>query len=429
MSTLRKYRPEILVFFAVLIPRILYSVVVYYHSGSHGFISFSDAEIFLRQANNLLQHGVMSRYLEFTQLPDPLRTPVYIWFLAALLWLKVPIFGMVTVQNILAALSGVLVYRIGKIHLNASRVGLIAALLFGVEPMSIYWSNLLMSDNLFAFLMIVTIYLFLERKWYLGAAALGIATLTRPVALYYLPVFLLFTILLLRPRIDFLSLVKKLFFILVIFTAVIFPWMLHNKVVFNRWELSTAGWLNFYQFSMQKFAATKGIILPLPSPPATYLPGPHEERQYNYSIGFEGADFYKRHSWGLFSRYPLEYLAFHLTSGITSMNNHDYYYLLNYVAKPELPQVNLDKWRFAVALGQGAWWAIYLFSLIGLFWGGHAYVKQFLAILFLFNNLLIGYNGVISAGGRYNLAFVPFVLLLGVSGFVKSFKKIVHTCI
>ena len=125
--------------------------------------------------------------------------------------------------------------------------------------------------------------------------------------------------------------------------------------------------------------------------------------------------------------YPFSYLAFHLGSGIKSMNNHDYQYLLNHVAKPELPQMNLDVWRYAVALGQGVWIAVYAFSLIGLFLGGNTRIKVFLAALFVFNNLLIGYNGVISSGGRYNLAFVPFILLVGAFGFTESFKKVIYS--
>ena len=424
MNTIKTYRSEILVFLAVFIPRVLYSIVVSFHSGSHGFISFSDAEMFVHQANNLLEHGVMSRFSEPPYLPDPLRTPLYIWFLAALLWLKVSFFGMVTIQNILAAVSGVLVYRIGKTHLNSSRAGFLAALLFGVEPMSIYWNNLLMSDDLFAFLFIVTVYLFLEKRWYLGAAALGIATLTKPVALYYLPIFLIFAVVTLYSRGDVRSVITKGLLIVVIFTAVLFPWMIHNKVVFNRWELSTAGWLNLYLFSLTEFASRKGIELPLPSAPDGYHSSVQRDIFYRYE--FESADFYREKFRGLISEYPFSYLAFHLGSGIMSMNNHDYEYLLNHVARPELPQVNLDAWHFVVVLGQGLWLVVYAFSLIGLFVGDNTRVKLFLVALFVFNNLLIGYNGVISSGGRYNLAFVPLILLVGAFGFAESVKKIRH---
>lgn len=246
----KKYRLEILAFFAVFLFRVLYSVVVYAHAGGHGFISFSDAEMFLHQARNLLEHGVMSHFSTPPFLPDPLRTPLYIWFLAALLWLKVPLFGMVTVQNILAGFSGVLLFRIGKIHFGAPRAAFVAALLFGAEPMSVYWNNLLMSDAVFAFLFIVAVYLFLEKRWYLGAATLGITTLAKPAALYYLPVFLMFIAMILYSRAEIRLVIKKILVASVIFTAVIFPWVLHNKVVFDRWGLSTAGWLNLYLFSM-----------------------------------------------------------------------------------------------------------------------------------------------------------------------------------
>ena len=426
-SFLSAYRYELAVFFLVLLPRIVYAAAVYAHSGSHGFISFSDAEMFLHQARNLLEHGVMSRFSEPPFLPDPLRTPLYIWFLAALLWLKVPLFGMVTVQNILAAVSGVLIYRIGKAHFNAPRAGFLAALLFGVEPLSIYWNNLLMSDGVFASLFVATVYLFLEKRWYLGAAALGITALIRPVALYYVPVFLLFAVAILyfQERVAIRSALKKASFILIIFMAIIFPWMLHNKVVFDRWGLSTAGPLNLYLFSLTEFAARKNIELPLPFAPEGYHTSPERDIFYRYE--FASADFYMEKFREVVSQYPFSYLAFHLSSGVRSMNNHDYYYLLNHVVKPKFPNVNWDTARYAVMLGQGAWLAVYAFALIGLFVGGNTRVKVFLAVLFVFNNLLIGYNGVISSGGRYNLAFVPFVLLLGVLGFMESYRWVKDT--
>lgn len=419
----KKYRYEILVFFIVFLPRLAYSIFVYAHSGSHGFISYLDAEVFVREAENILEHGVMSQFPVPPFLPDPLRTPLYLWFLAGFLWLHAPLFAIVSVQNLLAAASGVLIYRIAKTQFAAPRVGIIAAALFAVEPMTIYWNNLLMSDGLFAFLFLATVHVSLHRRWFWGAALLGLATLARPVGLYFLPLFLLWAVFCHFPlsSLNVRPLLAKLFLMLAIFAALIFPWMLRNKIIFDRFELATAGWLNLYLFTMTEFAASKGETLPMPVVPEAYHPDAAAGRVlYNYE--FASADFYKEHSKKLVSRYPVDYLLFHLGSGVRSMNNHDYYYLVDYVLTPEVPSAPLSAARALARFGQLAWLALYFFAAVGVFRGVNAPVKIFLLALFIFNNLLIGYNGVITSGGRYNLAFVPLLLLLGTYGFIESYR-------
>src|SRR3989344_1188889 len=109
-----RYKIELLLFLAVFGVRFLYSLVVLFGFGEHGFVSFSDADMFVRQAERFLQDGVFSRFAIPPFSPDPLRTPTYLWFLATLLGSGFSFFGVVTVQNILSGFAGVLIYRIGK---------------------------------------------------------------------------------------------------------------------------------------------------------------------------------------------------------------------------------------------------------------------------------------------------------------------------
>ena len=91
----------------------------------------------------------------------------------------------------MAGFISVLIYRIGQILNFPYSVSVWAAVLAALEPASVYWNNLLMSDYLFAFLFIWSVYEFFMARYYSFALLLGLATLTRPTSLYFFPLFLL----------------------------------------------------------------------------------------------------------------------------------------------------------------------------------------------------------------------------------------------
>src|SRR5262249_41858391 len=141
-------------------------------------------------AKNLILHHAFSVAESAPFYPDAYHTPVYPFFIAALLYLSVPLFGVVLVQDIFAALTVVLIYRLAREMFASRAVALSAGILALLEPMSIYWSGLLMSDVVFAFLMILSFYLLYREFWVSTGIVLGLAALTRPIAILFLPSFL-----------------------------------------------------------------------------------------------------------------------------------------------------------------------------------------------------------------------------------------------
>lgn len=419
----KNYRTELIIFSAIFLIRVAYALLLQIGFGSDVFISYLDAKVFLREARNILDHGVMSQFPDPPFLPDPLRTPLYLWFLAFLLWLRVPLFGIVVFQNALSGLMGVMSYRLGKLFFS-NWAGIMAAGFFALEPISIYWNNLLMSDNLFSFLLVLAIYFFMTRKLYWASAALALATLTRPVGLYLFLVFLLTAFM--RQQLEhvgWMSIGKKLAIMAVIFTAIIFPWMLRNKVLFNTWELSSAGWLNLYIFTVKEFAVQKGIEMPMPVVPEDYHPNPYRWVFYNYE--FSSMNFFKKHTIDLVSKYPLDYLWFHFISGLRGLNNHDYYYLVDYVVIPKVFGFSRTLGYVLAGAGQAFWWLMYGGMALGLVFERNRFWSLFLIGLLVFNALLIGYNGLFSSGSRYLMPFTPLVLLAGIYGLTSSYIKYV----
>ena len=423
----RRWKIEIVIVSIIFGVRFLYSVILQYFFGSDVFISYLDAAVFLREAGNLVSHGAMSQFPDPPFLPDPLRTPLYLLFLAFFALLHAPLIAIVTAQNILAGIVGILIYRIGKDVLHHPVSGMVAAVLYGLEPASIYWNNMLMSDNLFVFLFVLAVYFLLQKRWYMASFSLGLATLTRPIGLYFFPLFGLMALVdgQILSRLDWRRIAlraKNVLVMSLLLALVLFPWMLRNKILFNTWELSSAGWLNLYIFTMKEFAARRGIDLPMPSMPDGYHTTPYAWVFYNYE--FSSVEFYKKHSLQLVAQYPFEYFLFHVTSGLKSLGNHDYYYLVNYVLLPEVPFMS-QRWGYLFAgMGQAFWLIVYLGAAVGFIEKRGNRVKLFLVAIALLNAVLIGYNGIISSGGRYQLPLIPFMFLLGSYGAFAGYRKI-----
>lgn len=122
-------------------------------------------------------------------LPGDFHPPLYylilkhwvLFFGSSEMALRIPsvIFGVATVY---------LVYLIGK-KVSGSQVGLIAAILLATSGLGIYYSQEARMYSLAAFLVSLSVYLFLRKKWAFFSIVLAIIGLTDYVSLLIVPVF------------------------------------------------------------------------------------------------------------------------------------------------------------------------------------------------------------------------------------------------
>ena len=155
-----------------------------------------DAFITFRYARNIV-HGVGFVYNAGERVLGT-TTPLYTLWMAALSLVthteNYPILALVT--NALAdAISTYLLYHLGKRLSNSPLVGLGAALLWAIAPMSVTFAIGGMETSVFILLMLATFTAHLERRPYLTAVLAALSFLTRPdgvliVALVFLQVLL-----------------------------------------------------------------------------------------------------------------------------------------------------------------------------------------------------------------------------------------------
>lgn len=196
------------------------------------------------------------------------RPPIYPYFLAG----AYSIFGntylpVKIIQAFISVFSCILMFSIVKRLLNEN-AALFAACLFAFYPQFIKFSGELWTETLFIFLLL-SIYLFLYKfqdtsKIHYGIITgilLGIASLTREVTIYFLPLVIVWLIIINRNNKKSIS-HKSLVIIFSMFITML-PWIARNYIIFKTIiPVSTNGGVNFYMGNNPQ--ATGGFLWRLP---------------------------------------------------------------------------------------------------------------------------------------------------------------------
>jgi len=198
-------------------------------------------------ARNILNNGTFA--LDPAGPPDARRTPLYPFFIA----LSYLLFGQnasvaVIFQILLSSLSVVLLFLIGEKLLD-EKLAFIAALLFAADPLHLFLSQVLLTETLFTFLLLLAAYFAIKRGrtgYPLSGAFLGLSALTRPVALYLTPLFLFFFLLEKKPQ---KIRIRGTLFALLAFAVILTPWLLRNYRHFGRFSLSSLTGYNLYFYN------------------------------------------------------------------------------------------------------------------------------------------------------------------------------------
>ena len=286
-----------------------------------------------------------------------------------------------------------------------------------------------MFDYLFIFFFILGCYKLFQKNYPVFGLLLGLATLVRPIGLYF------FWILLLAAIINefwgqgnlFKLSWRKFLLAMILFIIVLFPWMARNKILFDTWQLSSAFWYNLYLRPMNEFVQTQGFSLPMPIAPSDY-PNPE-----TFIYSFQSVAFYKQQFMEIFKKYPLQYSQFHLGLSVKSLLANQYNYLANYVLRPELPALfsggRNGLIMAAVAIGGLAWSLLYLLMFLSFL---HRSSRVFLAAFLVILALVALSLGVLGGGkdadmSRYLLPLAPFVFLFAGSGIKDFYLRLKRT--
>ena len=436
---LQKYHVEIILFLIAFLLRAVYAIVIQNGFGSDVFVSYSDATVYVKLANNIIHNNIFSEALLHPELvPDAMRTPGYPVFLVPFKFIGAPNIIIVLFQDILAGLLTVIIFRIALLLFKNKFVGIMSAIIFAIDPAMIYWSNLLMSDHLAGFFFSLFVLFFIKKRYGWAGLLLGITAQIRPIFLYLFPIVILMIMYLNREELKNILKTKKIknklflkhtFLILFFFYLVLFPWMARNYKQFGEFSLSSNGWMAIHIYISEPFAKMHNIDHFWLEPPADYysfpgsdeMPRPNKYTYFHYE--YNNHSFYKGYLINLIATHPLDYIRFHLTGSFKGFFKADYYYLIRHVLLSEAPNFPKYIWLPALVVLFTFWYSVVLLALSTLWYKKYRLWTIFLLSFPTLNVLLTGNIASGSNSGRYNMPFYPFFVMLGVLGAYELYCK------
>jgi 4-amino-4-deoxy-L-arabinose transferase-like glycosyltransferase len=379
---------------------------------------------------------------------DAFRTPGYPVFIALIYGISSDsLWCVLFIQILLSLISVVLVYKIAA-TIFSRKIALLSAFLFAIDISQAYYTVTLLTDTLFVFLFLVSVYYLCKSikensllSICLSALFLGIATLVRPISFLFPFVTVIFIFVFCNLKIK-MKLVYSLLFSIV-FIAAISPWLLHNYSKHGEAKLSSISGYNllFWNASYTEVYRTGKTI---------------EEVQKNFNDlaikqgidttkiqTFKNSQIYsniakqyiknnfilycKRHFMGIVNMYAglgTSQIAsiLHLKSIPSTSATYGgpgiFTSIINFFRSKTKAQILL-------AVGLGCFLLInYLFSLHGIFLlirGKEKFVFLFFLIILYFS-VLTGVVGI----DRYRIPFMPFINILCAVGLTHLYYKLTN---
>ncbi|OGN15204.1 MAG: hypothetical protein A3J47_03510 [Candidatus Yanofskybacteria bacterium RIFCSPHIGHO2_02_FULL_43_22] len=222
--------------------------LIMFFDGEHRLFHDGDSAEYLALAENIrLGHGfTWDKSAPFY--PNSFRTPVYPGFLFLSRFLLGSYKAALVIQSVLIVLSAYLLYLIGREYFSR-KIAFWSAGIFLFTPFSLNVSVKFLTQTPFLSLLILSIWSWIQflknqrnKYFLLTSILLPVLALTRPIAQYILPVFILslaysayFKQINLNPK-QFL---KIGFMMCAIFAAVLTPWLIRNYNLFGYFKLSS----------------------------------------------------------------------------------------------------------------------------------------------------------------------------------------------
>ena len=202
-----------------------------------------------------LAEGLLDQHQYGYPVPTAVRTPGFPLVLAGMMLVSRSPMWLSAANVILSSVTCILVYFATRNLFRRSDIAVFASLIYALNPTFVAYSSVLASENVFPLLVLGATILathdhpLVHRHAVPAGLLMGMAILTRPEALFYLPIV---CALFLRPSSNgerwSLSVLRQPLVVVVASVCVILPWYIRNQLVVGPGSgLGTNGGLVFYQ--------------------------------------------------------------------------------------------------------------------------------------------------------------------------------------
>lgn len=261
------HKKEFLIIAAVVIIIQLLFAIPVLPNINRALLPIADAVRYDRLAYNLFEHNTFSRDVVPPYRPESFVPPGYPVFLAIFytLFSRNPI-PVIIIQIILSCFIGILVFIFLSQFTKNQKIALFSGILFGLSPNIAFHSTKLISETLFTFLLILSLYLIYftiknsnKNILYLAAFLLGLCTYVRTISIYF-PILIFLIFLVWQKKIK-VSLIRTIGFI-IIYLLTIAPWIIRNSIIFKKPVFATTAEVNITLYNAPTvIASKKGISL------------------------------------------------------------------------------------------------------------------------------------------------------------------------
>jgi len=177
-------------------------------------LTFPDSETYLESGQQLLEKGIIE-----SNRVMPLY-PLLVDFFGGL--------GQIKYFDIfLSSITSIILAKIGLIVFEDRVKGFVAGFIFSIYPFSIFYSISSLTETLFTFLFLASVYFFYRQKVNLGVILLVISILVRPV-LDLFAIVMILSFLVVYKRLNTKSFLKLVVSYLFIYSVIMSPWWFHN---------------------------------------------------------------------------------------------------------------------------------------------------------------------------------------------------------
>ncbi|MFI5164153.1 MAG: glycosyltransferase family 39 protein [Bacteroidia bacterium] len=376
---------------------------------------------------------------------DSLKTPGYPFFLAVIYF----IFGIkpyvaVLFQIILSSISLVILFRITNFIFQEKKISYIVCFLFAIEPHQVYYTFHILSDTLYVTLLLLTVsFLFqgLKEKniflLFVTAFLSGILALVRPIA-EFLP--LIFAgIIIFSKWGSLIQRIKIIFYCLILYAAVVLPWMMRNQSVYGHFNLCTTGQ---YTLLMYDAAYTEASQKKLPDTVvmAQFHQQAMDEGYGNTTNPFDksavyakfGGEYIKKNIFSC-SKKHLEGII-NMMAGIGNKNiavyfgleekdtrqNNSYSFSSNLAKIMNAKKASEIMIGIYIAAAMGVCYLFFIYGSIQMIRSSYLYIWLAMMSVVAYHCILTGVVGV----NRYKLPSTPFLLIVAGYGVYFLFEKI-----
>lgn len=438
---LPKSRNEMVLFFSSFLVKLLFIGLIISTYGLTQIPWQPDSDGYLPLADSIYYNHAFTYSVLTPFIPEADHSPGYPFFLAFTASPFRSVVPAIFIQSVLFSVSVMLLFRLASAYVPR-RVAFFGALLYGVEPYTSFIVAYPLSESLFLFLIIASLYFFNKAIEFpgtlltslVGGTLLGVAALVRPIGLYLIPLlFVVGCVLLLHRKMGWKVLVVG-------FLACMFPlllWAGRNAEQFGVWTVASKGPHTVYFYYVEQLLEYREGWTDTQA--VEYLFNRLQEKYPELtSIADVRSPVYsaylKNQSLEIISESPLLYAKLHMFSVGTFFLSDGYRMLAQSLGIPIGPMPNITK---SLALGHWATVGNYftqfplslcLFLLGFMFWflitslAFGAFVltwfktektstRFFIVFLFLMMLAFAVMTGPV-AQPRYRIVITPFLFIL-----------------